>query len=92
MNENLSEWIIKVGNWEYNPDKPKKRWNDFDKLADLLITHYRVDTGVIEAYIDLVVFAYANKNENVLRLDVDKVKKFIDHNGGIEKVIDSFSK
>lgn len=94
MNDKLTDWVIKVSNWEYNPDKPKKRWNDFDYIADLLLRHYGVSSGLIEAYIDLIVFAYIDKDENkdVLKLDVYKIKKFIDSNGGVEKLINSFSK
>lgn len=92
MNENLTEWVVKVGNWEYNPEKPKKKWNDFDYIADMLINIYRINPSIIEAYLDLIVFAYIDKNQNVLKLETDKVKKFINSNGGVEKIINSFSK
>ena len=92
MNENLTEWVIKVGNWEYDPDKPKKRWDDFDYIAEMLIKIFNVNPSLIEAYLDLIIFAYVDKNPNVIKLDVDKVRRFINSNGGIEKLINSFSK
>ena len=92
MNENLTEWVIKVGNWEYDPDKPKKRWDDFDYTAEMLVKIFKVSPSLIEAYLDLIIFAYIDKNPDVIKLDVDKVRRFINTNGGVEKIINSFSK
>ena len=89
VNDNISEWVIRTSNWEYNPDKPKKRYNDFDKVADMLLNDYKVHVGALEAYVDILVFAYVSEVENVFRLDVEKVRKFIKSKGGLENIVDN---
>ena len=90
--DKLSDWIIKIGNWEYDKDKPKKRCNDIDHIANMLINDFNVDVEHIEPYTELIVFAYVNENiEDVNdKIDLDSIKSYIKISGGIEKIIKSY--
>lgn len=91
--DRISKWIIKIGDWEYDKDKPKKRYNDIDRIANMLTNDYGVDTSHIEPYTELITFAYVNDNIediNTDNLNVDEIKSYIKINGGIEKIISSY--
>ena len=91
--DNVSKWIIKIGDWEYDKEKPKKKYNDIDRIANMLIDDYYVDVSHIEPYTELITFAYVNDNAddiNVNSVDVNEIKKYITINGCIEKIIASY--
>ncbi len=90
--DSVSKWIIKIGDWEYDKDKPKRKYNDIDHIANMLIDNYNVDVSHIEPYTELITFAYVSDNTdiNVNNIDVNEIKKYITTNGGIENIIASY--
>lgn len=90
--DKVSQWIIKIGDWEYDREKPKRKYIDVDHIANMLIEVYGVDIEHIEPYTELLTFAFVNDTDGVdiNNLNVDDVKKYITINGGINKIIESY--
>lgn len=91
--DKISKWVIKIGNWEYDKEKPKRKYIDIDYIADMLIDDFGIDTNHIEAYTELITFAYVNDNGDSINTDnikTDDIKSYINVNGGINKIIESY--
>ena len=89
----ITNWVLKIGNWEYDKEKPKKKKNNIDKIADMLLEDFKVNDEFIEAYTELITFSYVYDNAEEIgekELNTDEIKSYIKINGGIEKIIQSF--
>ena len=91
----ITNWVLKIGDWEYDKEKPKKKKNNIDKIADMLLNEFKIGEEFIEAYTELITFSYVydnTENINKKELSIDNIRTYIKTNGGVEKIIQSFKK